>query len=86
MSPPCSSFAKHPAVPPLANVGLEMFSYLPQPLVAQTRHFFETETLLLPSQLAAKDSFLFLFLFLSRLRQDHTRPDVDRHIHAGGAR
>lgn len=50
-----------------------MFSYLPEPLVAQTRNFFETEALLLPSQLEAKDDFLFLF----RLHQDQTYTELD---------
>ncbi|KAK2596952.1 hypothetical protein N8I77_012832 [Diaporthe amygdali] len=48
-----------------------MFSYLPGPLLAQTRAFFETEALL-PSQLQARDNFIFLF----RLHQDDTYTDL----------
>lgn len=61
MSQPRSSVGEHAAVPPLTSASLKMFSYLSQPLVAQTRNFFETKALLLLSQLKAKDDFLFLF-------------------------
>lgn len=51
---------------------LQLFFYLPQPLVAQTRNLFKTEALLLPSQAEAKDDFIFLF----RLQQDQTYTDL----------
>lgn len=61
----------HPEVSPLASANLQMFSYLPEPLVKQTRAFIEAEDLL-SSQKAARDNFLFLF----RLHQDDTYTDV----------
>lgn len=66
-TPPCD----HPLVPPLAGADLQMFSYLPGPLVAQTRASFEAGSLL-PSQEEARDNFLFLF----RLNQDETYTEL----------
>lgn len=48
-----------------------MFSYLPGPLVEETRAFFETQAIL-PSQEEARDNFLFLF----RLHQDETYTEL----------
>ncbi|KAG6367983.1 hypothetical protein INS49_002183 [Diaporthe citri] len=61
----------HPPVPALGSADLQMFSYLPGPLVEQTRAFFEAEDLL-PSQLEARDNFIFLF----GLQQDETYTEV----------
>lgn len=71
MSQPNLRPCDHPGVPPLASEGLEMFSYLPEPLVQATRAFFETQALL-PSQVEARDNFLFLF----RLHQDETYTEL----------
>lgn len=71
MSQPNSRTCDHPGVPPLASDGLEMFSYLPEPLVEGTRAYFETEALL-PSQEEARNNFLFLF----RLHQDETYTEL----------
>ena len=73
MSQPYLRSSDHPSVPQLTSAGLQMFSYLPEALVEQTRAFFEaTEAPLLPSQLEARDNFLFLF----RLHQDQTYTDL----------
>lgn len=66
-TPPCD----HHPVPSLAGADLQMFSYLPGPLVAQTRASFENGSLL-PSQEEARDNFLFLF----RLNQDETYTEL----------
>lgn len=66
-SRPCD----HHPVPALGSAGLQMFSYLPGPLVEQTRAFFEAGDLR-PSQVQARDNFVFLF----GLEQDETYTEV----------
>lgn len=71
MSTSSSRLCDHPPVPELTSAGLQMFSYLPEPLVEQTRAFFKTKDLL-PSQVEARDNFVFLFC----LQQDETYTEV----------
>lgn len=71
MSPSSSRPCDHPPVPALGSAALQMLSYLPEPLVERTRAFFEAEDLL-PSQVEARNNFVFLFC----LQQDETYTEV----------